>query len=84
MTTNEKEYLDKALNLKADIYDVQKYISENFNVNTKYDESSKTLYIYSSNINESLQCASAKHYLTTNTDLCNFIKVEYGNGQSPE
>lgn len=78
MNINEKQYLDTALNLKSEIYDAQKYVNENFKVKTKYDEASNTLYIYSNNINESLQCASAKEYLTNQTNIAKFVKLEYG------
>lgn len=77
MNNNEKQYLECALNLKAKIFDAQKYIHENYNVKTNYDEDTNTLHIFTDNINESLNCAAAKEYLKE-INLDNFIKVQYG------
>ena len=76
-TENELKLLNSILDHKENIKKTQDYIKENFNVNTKYDEESNTINIWSTNINESLQLLAAKEYIENKIGL-DSIHIKYG------
>ncbi len=64
MNNNEiLNYLETMINYSDNINSAQKYIKENFGVSSDYDNDTNTIYIYTTNINESLNVVAAKEYL---------------------
>ena len=57
-----------------------KYIKENYHINSEYSEEDDILYIWSPNVNESLNLAAAKEYIQE-TIGDEFINVIYGMKQ---
>ena len=54
-----------------------KYIKENFNIDSEYNEETNTLHLYSTNVNESLELLSAKEYILSQIDE-SMLNVKYG------
>lgn len=83
MDKNDKDllqYVEKMVNYNDHVDAARNYIKENYHVSSKYDNETNTLYVYTTNINESLNVVAAKNYVeeTIGED---FIKVEYGYGK---
>ena len=76
-TENELKLLNSILDHKENVEKAQAYIKENFGVNTKYNEDSNTINIWTSNINESLQLLAAKEYIEREIGL-DSVNVKYG------
>ena len=76
-TENELKLLNSILDHKENVEKAQTYIKENFGVNTKYNEDSNTINIWTSNINESLQLLAAKEYIEREIGL-DSVNVKYG------
>ena len=77
MTTNEREFVESIINHRSNISKSQDYIAENFNVCSEFDENDNLLYIWSNNVNESLQILAAKNYIE-NTIGSDKIQIVYG------
>jgi hypothetical protein len=77
---NEKILLETFLELNNNIEKAQQYIKENYHINSEYAEDEETLYIWSPNVNESLNLAAAKEYIQE-TIGNEFIDVIYGKKQ---
>lgn len=77
MDKNEKQLVESIVNNKSKIHNVTVYIKENYNIESSYDDSTNTLNIWSKNVNESLNLAAAKEYIskTIGEDM---LKVKYG------
>lgn len=57
------EFLDAIINADKYIKNAQEVIKENYNVESIYKKKENSLYIYTRNINESLNVLNAKEYL---------------------
>ena len=77
---NEKILVETFLGLNDNISKAQQYIKENYHINSEYSEEDDILYIWSSNVNESLNLAVAKEYVQE-TIGDEFINVIYGKKQ---
>ena len=62
-TLNEKTLVESFHNLNQNISNAQQYIKENYHIDSEYDECDDTLYIWSNNVNESLNLNAAKEYI---------------------
>lgn len=76
-TDNELKLLNSILDHKENVEKAQNYIKENFGVNTKYDEETNTISLWTRNINESLQLVAAKEYVEKEIGL-DSVNVKYG------
>ena len=76
-TENELKLLNSILDHKENVENAQNYIKENFKVNTKYDEDTNTIHLWTSNINESLHLVAAKEYIENEIGL-DSVNVKYG------
>lgn len=76
-TENELKLLNSILDHKENIDKAQSYIKENFNVNTKYNEDTNTINIWTTNIKESLQLVAAKEYIENEIGL-DSVNVQFG------
>lgn len=63
MTNNEVNFVESIVNHRAHVSKTQDYISENFNICSEFDEEQNKLYIWTNNVNESLQMLAAKEYI---------------------
>lgn len=77
MTKNEKDFVKNFFEHKTNICKSQDYIKENFNVNSEYNEETNTLHLFTNNVNESLNLATAKDYILQQLDNT-MINVKYG------
>jgi len=77
MTNNEVSFVESIINHRAHVSKIQDYISENFNVCSEFDEESNKLYIWNTNVNESLQTLAAKEYVE-NEIGSDKIEIVYG------
>ena len=77
---NEKILVETFLELNDNISKAQQYIKENYHINSEYSEEDDILYIWSTNVNESLNLAAAKEYVQENIGD-EFINVVYGMKQ---
>ena len=77
MTNNEKDFVKSIVEHSDNIKKAQEYIEEKFGINTKYDEETNTINLWTENINESLQLVAAKNYLMTTVGE-DMINVKYG------
>jgi len=77
---NEKILVETFLGLNDNISKAQQYIKENYHINSEYSDEDDILYIWSSNVNESLNLAAAKEYIQE-TIGDEFINVIYGMKQ---
>lgn len=77
MTENEKDFVKNFFEHKTNICKSQDYIKENFNVNSEYNEETNTLHLFTNNVNESLNLATAKDYILQQLDNT-MINVKYG------
>ena len=77
---NEKILVETFLELNDNISKAQQYIKENYHINSEYSEEDDILYIWSPNVNESLNLAAAKEYIQE-TIGDEFINVIYGKKQ---
>ena len=80
MNKNDKNilaFVEKMVNYNDHIKNAQEYIKENYNVKSSFDDETNTLYIYSTNINESLNVVAAKEYINDTIGEY-FVTVEYG------
>lgn len=57
------EFLDAIINADEYIKNAQEVIKESYNVESIYKKKENSLYIYTRNINESLNILNAKEYL---------------------
>ncbi len=83
MDKNDKDllqYVEKMVNYNDHVDAARNYIKENYHVSSNYDNETNTLYVYTTNINESLNVVAAKKYVEE-TIGDDFIKVEYGYGK---
>ena len=77
---NEKILVEKFLGLNDNISKAQQYIKENYHISSEYSDEDDILYIWSPNVNESLNLAAAKEYIQE-TIGDEFINVIYGKKQ---
>jgi len=77
---NEKLLVESIINLDDNISKAQKYIKENYHINSEYDNENDIIYIWSTNVNESLSLASAREYIEENIGS-EFVNVIYGRKQ---
>lgn len=80
ITNNEKNLVESFHNLESNICKAQEYIKENYHIESEYDNDDDTLYIWTNNINESLNLAAAKEYVAENIGY-EMINVIYGKKQ---
>ena len=74
---NEKKYVEKFVSFNKNLAQAQNYIKENFGIDSKYDEETGKLNIWTNNIYESLQLIAAKEYVNGCIDE-SMLLVEYG------
>jgi len=77
MTENEKNFVKTFFEHKTNICKSQDYIKENFGINSEYNEETNTLHLFTNNVNESLNLATAKDYISKTLDET-MINVKYG------
>lgn len=77
MTENEKDFVKTFFEHKTNICKSQDYIKENFGINSEYNEETNTLHLFTNNVNESLNLATAKDYISKTLDET-MINVKYG------
>lgn len=77
---NEKILVETFLELNNNISKAQQYIKENYHISSEYVEDEDMLYIWSPNVNESLNLAAAKEYIQE-TIGDEFVNVIYGMKQ---
>ena len=74
---NEKNYINDFLHFKTNLTNTQKYIKENFNIDSNFDEENGVLDIWNtSNNNEYI--IKAKEYIENNIGL---DKIQIGFGK---
>lgn len=56
-------YLDTLINNDVYVARAQEYIKENYGVLSEYDTETSTIYLYTINVNESLNVVAAKEYI---------------------
>ena len=78
--SNEQLFTEQLLNLSDNMTTAQTYIKENYHIDSEYDSKNDLLYIWSKNINESLNLAAAKDYINENIGE-EFVNVIYGKRQ---
>ena len=78
--SNEKQFTESLLNLTGNISKAQAYIKENYNIESEYDAENDLIYIWSPNVNENLNLAAAKEYITEEIGE-EFVNVIYGKKQ---
>ena len=74
---NEKKFVESLVNHLANVAKVQKYLKENMNVSSYYDEDNETLHLVANEINEGLNLAMAKQYVNQQIDEA-MLTVVYG------
>lgn len=74
---NEKDFVKRILDLNHDVAECQKYIKENFCIDSVYDNKNNILHLYCTNANEGLELVAAKQYVNDCIDE-SFVKVIYG------
>lgn len=79
--SNEQLLIDKILNIHENIKSIQDYIKENYNIDSEYDSEDNMIYLWSKNVNESLNLAAAKEHIL-NEIGSEFVDVIYGKKQS--
>ena len=62
--SNEKDFLDKFININESIKNTQAYIKENYHIDSEYDEENNLMYIWTNNVNESLNINAAQEYIS--------------------
>jgi hypothetical protein len=77
---NEKILVETFLGLNDNISKAQQYIKENYHISSEYVEDEDMLYIWSPNVNKSLNLAAAKEYIQE-TIGDEFVNVIYGMKQ---
>ena len=78
--SNEKDVVDKFININESIKNAQTYIKENYHIDSEYDEDTNLLYMWSTNVNESLNLGAARAYVSENIGD-EFINVIFGMKQ---
>lgn len=80
ITKNEKDLVESFCNLTENICKAQEYIKENYRIDSEYDDAEDIIYIWSNNVNESLNLGAAKEYIgeTIGYEMVNVI---YGKKQ---
>lgn len=81
---NAKMCIDKILNFRHNVYLEQKYVKENFDTESYFDMNTGKLYLWTNNINESLQLASAKEHVDNNIDEGMIEDIIYGKPEEIE
>lgn len=79
--SNEQLLIDKILNIHENIKSIQNYIKENYNIDSEYDSEDNMIYLWSKNVNESLNLAAAKEHIL-NEIGSEFVEVIYGMKQA--
>lgn len=72
------EYLDTMINNDSYINEAISYIKENFNVNGRYDQVNNKLYIWTNNVNESLNINSAVEHIRERFSP-EMLTIEFGH-----
>lgn len=62
----KKNILKRIKSFDEDLERVQTYIKENFNISSEYKSETNQLYMWTSNIHESMQLVAAKMYVIEN------------------
>lgn len=63
LTENEKAFVESIVNFEANVNKARKYIKENYNIDSTYDEEELTIHLICNNVNESLNLINAEEYL---------------------
>ncbi len=77
---NEKNLVVSFHDLESNINKAQEYIKENYHIESEYDSEEDILYIWSNNVNESLNLGAAKEYVGENIGY-EMVNVIYGKKQ---
>ncbi len=62
----KKNILKRIKSFDEDLERIQTYIKENFNISSEYKSETNQLYMWTSNIHESMQLVAAKMYVIEN------------------
>lgn len=68
MLLNEKQLVESFVNFNSNLEQAQKYIKDEFGVDSKYDIETGVLHLFTNNINEGLQLKAAKEYVNSCID----------------
>lgn len=80
MASNEFKFAEKIVNFNETINNIQSYIKENFNIESKFNEDEIKFNIWTTNISDSLKLIAAKDYIIEQLNDID-IKVEYKRGE---
>ena len=77
---NDLQMIESFLKFDENIKAAQQYIKETYHIDSEFSDEDNILYIWSPNINESLNLASAKEYIcqTIGNEM---IDIIYGEKQ---
>ena len=72
---NEQNLVEAFHNLEDNILKAQEYIKENYHIESEYDQDDDIIYIWSNDVNESLNLGAAKEYIgeTIGYEMVNVI-----------
>lgn len=63
ITENDKRFLKSVVDYEANVKKAQIYLKENYHVESKFDEETLTLSIYTNDVNEGLYIVNASEYI---------------------
>lgn len=63
LTENDKEFIKTVVDYEPNIKKAQKYIKENYNIDSVFNEETLELGLIANSVNESLNILAAKEYL---------------------
>jgi len=81
MISNELKFAEKIVNFNENIKNIQSYIKENFNTESKFNEDEMKFNIWTTNIQDSLRLIAAKDYINEQLNDYN-VEVEYKKGDN--
>lgn len=73
MNRHEYELLDSIYNHLHNVKVAQKFIKENFDLDSTYDENKLELHIKPTSVNEPIDLAAAEKYVNENLDCVNVL-----------
>jgi len=80
MISNELKFAEKIVNFNENIKNIQSYIKENFNIESKFNEDEMKFNIWTTNISDSLRLIAAKDYINEQLNDLD-VEVEYKKGE---
>lgn len=68
MTDNEKIFAESIVNFEANLKRAQRYIKENYNIDSEFDSENSELHLVSNVAENAMMLAAAKEYISENFD----------------